>query len=74
MLSQMFNCNVPDEVEIRVYDSTSDIRYMVLPSRPKGTENMKQENLAKLVAENSLIGVGNILEPSILMVDSESRQ
>lgn len=46
-----------DDEEIKVYDSTSDIRYMVIPLRPDGTEGMTQEQLAELVTRDSLIGV-----------------
>ena len=62
-LEQMFKLMIPENVEIKVYDSTSDIRYMVLPRRPRGAEGMREEDLAKLVTEESLIGVGDTLEP-----------
>ncbi len=48
-----------DDEEIKVYDSTSDIRYMVIPRRPEGTEGMTQEQLAQLVTRDSLIGVAD---------------
>jgi len=48
-----------DDEEIKVYDSTSDIRYMVIPRRPEGTEGMTQEQLAELVTRDSLIGVAD---------------
>ena len=56
-----FGLVLPANVEIRVVDSTADIRYMVLPKRPKGTDNLDQEDLAKLVTRNSLIGVADAL-------------
>ncbi len=58
-LKEMFKLAVPVSVEVRVYDSTSDIRYMVLPRRPEGTEGMSEEQLGRLVTQESLIGVGN---------------
>jgi nitrile hydratase len=63
---EMFGLEIPDRKEIRVHDSTSDVRYFVLPERPKGTEGMSQEKLAKLVTVDSLIGAGLALEPSQL--------
>jgi len=52
-----FGLNLPDEVEVRVHDSTADIRYLVLPVRPTGTENWSEADLAKLVTRDSMIGV-----------------
>ena len=57
-----FGLTLPDELEIRVVDSTADIRYMVLPKRPKRTEDWNEEDLAKLVTRNSLIGVAEPLQ------------
>jgi nitrile hydratase subunit alpha len=57
-LQDMFQYSVPDKVELAVYDSTSDIRYFVLPQRPAGTERIPEEELWKLVTPESLIGVG----------------
>ena len=54
---QEFGTRIPDDVEIRVHDSTADMRYMVLPLRPTGTENLTEEQLAQLVTRDSLIGV-----------------
>jgi nitrile hydratase len=51
---------------VRVWDSTSDVRYFVLPQRPAGTEGMSEEELAKLVTVDSLIGAGYALEPAQL--------
>ena len=62
-LKEMFKLAVPPSVEVRVYDSTSDIRYMVLPRRPDGTEGMSEEQLGRLVTQESLIGVGDPLIP-----------
>ncbi len=45
-----------DDLEVRVWDSTSELRYLVLPQRPPGSENMNEEELAGLVTRNSMIG------------------
>ncbi|MDH3444631.1 MAG: nitrile hydratase subunit alpha [Deltaproteobacteria bacterium] len=52
-----FGLMLPDDVELRVHDSTADIRYLVLPLRPKGTENLSVAELEKLVTRDSMIGV-----------------
>lgn len=51
----------PDDMEVRVHDSTADIRYLVLPLRPKGTEKLTEKELEKLVTRDSLIGVMDAL-------------
>ena len=48
---------LPAEVEVRVHDSTADLRYLVLPIRPAGTGHLGRDDLAKLVSRVSLIGV-----------------
>ena len=48
---------IPEDVEIRVSDSTSMMRYLVLPRRPEGTENFTEEQLAALVTRDAMIGV-----------------
>ena len=48
---------VPDDVEIRVWDSSSEARYLVLPMRPDGTDAMSEEELAGVVTRDSMIGV-----------------
>jgi nitrile hydratase subunit alpha len=55
--------DLPENTEVRVWDSTADLRYIVLPERPPGTENMTQEQLAALVTRDSMIGVAKV-EPS----------
>ncbi len=52
-----FGTTIPDHVAIRVHDSTADMRYMVLPMRPAGTEGWDEERLAALVTRDSMIGV-----------------
>jgi nitrile hydratase len=62
----MFGLDIPAGKEVKVYDSTSDVRYFVLPRRPKGTEGMPEAALAKLVTVDSLIGAGEPLDPAKL--------
>ena len=52
-----FGTRVPDNVTIRVHDSTADMRYMVLPLRPAGTEGWSEERLAGIVTRDSMVGV-----------------
>jgi nitrile hydratase len=52
-----FGTLIPDEVRIRVHDSTADMRYMVAPKRPEGTEGLSEDELANLVTRDSMIGV-----------------
>ena len=54
-----FGLELPEDVEIRVSDSTADIRYMVLPQRPSGTEHLNEEELVTLISRDCLIGVAN---------------
>ena len=58
-----FGTAVADEVEVRVVDSTADIRYMVVPKRPAGTEGWSEEQLAALVTRDSLVGAVHPLSP-----------
>jgi len=51
-----FGVELPDDVEVRVHDSTADLRYIVLPMRPKGTRGWSEEKLAALVTRDSMIG------------------
>ena len=59
-----FDLNLPDSVEIRVWDSNSDLRYMVLPERPADTEDHSEEQLIALVTRDSMIGVAKIEPPA----------
>jgi nitrile hydratase len=52
-----FGTVIPDDVEVRVHDSTSMVRYLVLPKRPEGTEHYSEEQLAALVTRDTMIGV-----------------
>ena len=58
-----FGLDLPEEVEVRVMDSTADLRYLTLPRRPTGTEGMSEEELAKLVNRDSMIGVAEASAP-----------
>ena len=60
-----FGLEVPDDVEVRVWDSTAEIRYLVLPERPPGTEHLTEEELADLVTRDSMIGVARVAAPSV---------
>lgn len=61
-----FDLTIPDEVEVRVWDSNNELRYLVLPMRPEGTDGWSEEELAKLVTRNSMIGTGVALTPEQL--------
>jgi nitrile hydratase len=52
-----FGFEPPEGAEVAVHDSTADVRYMVLPMRPPGTEDLGEEELAELVTRDALIGV-----------------
>jgi nitrile hydratase len=55
---------LPDDVEVRVWDSTAELRYLVLPRRPEGTEGMTEEELAALVTRDAMIGTALVRAPS----------
>jgi nitrile hydratase len=55
--------SVPDNVSVRVWDSTAEIRYLVLPERPEGTEGLDVERLADLVTRDAMIGVARVARP-----------
>ncbi len=56
---------VADDVEVRVWDSTSEVRYMVLPERPAGTEGWSEAELAAIVTRDSMIGVAKVQAPAL---------
>lgn len=64
VLSEEFDFTVPDSVEVRVWDMSSEMRYWVLPQRPAGTEGWSEERLAELVTRDSMIGVGPVKTPA----------
>jgi nitrile hydratase len=59
LLAEM-GCALPDDVEIRVWDSSAEVRYLVLPQRPPGTDGMTEAELAGLVTRDSMIGVSRL--------------
>lgn len=58
-----FGVELPPETKIRVWDSTAEVRYLVVPERPAGTEGMSEEQLAALVTRDSMIGTGKVAAP-----------
>ena len=58
-----FGTEIPDDVEIRVWDSTSEMRYLVLPERPENTEGWSEAELCELVTRNAMIGVEKVKMP-----------
>jgi len=59
-----FGVTLPSDMEIRVWDSTAETRYLVVPERPPGTEGFSEEQLASLVTRDSMIGTGLALAPA----------
>jgi nitrile hydratase len=53
-----FGLELPEDTEVRVWDSNAELRYLVLPARPEGTEGLSEDELADLVTRDSMIGVG----------------
>jgi nitrile hydratase len=58
-----FGVTLADDIEVRVWDSTAELRYLVMPERPAGSEQMSEEALAALVTRDAMIGVGRIALP-----------
>ena len=58
-----FGLELSEDVEVRVWDSTAELRYLVLPERPAGTEGMSEEALASLVTRDAMVGVAKVLAP-----------
>lgn len=56
-----FGVELPDGVEVRVWDSTAELRYLVVPQRPNGTDGMTEDQLAAIVTRNSMIGTDRVL-------------
>ena len=61
-----FGLELPDDTAVRVWDSTAEIRYLVLPLRPAGTDGWSEEALADLVTRDSMIGTGLARDPAVL--------
>jgi nitrile hydratase len=64
VLREDFGYELPDSVEVRVWDSSSEMRYWVLPVRPAGTDTLSEAELAGLVTRDSMIGVGPAASPA----------
>ena len=62
MLHEQFDQEIPADVEIEVWDSNSELRYMVLPQRPPGTADLSEDELAELVTRDAMIGVERLGE------------
>lgn len=58
-----FGTTIPDDVDLRVHDSTADMRYLVLPRRPEGTDGMDEAALAALVGRDAMVGVALVGTP-----------
>jgi nitrile hydratase subunit alpha len=58
-----FGLALADDIEVRVWDSTAELRYLVLPERPAGTENMSEAELAALVTRDAMVGVSKVTVP-----------
>ena len=59
-----FGLRLGDEVEVRVWDSTAEVRYMVLPERPAGTERLSEAELVPLVSRDAMVGVAKAAAPA----------
>jgi nitrile hydratase len=59
-----FGLELDDDVEVRVWDSTAEVRYLVIPERPSGTDGMSEEQLAELVTRDSMIGAEKLSSPA----------
>jgi nitrile hydratase len=59
-----FGLQLPESTEIRVWDSSSEARYLVLPQRPEGTEHLSEDELAALVTRDAMIGTGIVSSPA----------
>lgn len=64
-----FGLTIADNVEVRVWDSNNEIRYLVLPMRPAGTEGWSEDQLAQLVTRDAMIGTGICLSPDQIKTD-----
>lgn len=62
-LLEEFGLTIPDDVELRVWDSNAELRYLVLPMRPQGTDRMSRDELAELVNRDSMIGTAIVPGP-----------
>ncbi len=58
--------DLAEDVEVRVWDSSAELRYMVLPERPEGTERMSEDELAEIVSRDAMIGVVKVPAPALV--------
>jgi nitrile hydratase len=59
-----FGLELPEDVEVRIWDSTAELRYLVLPERPAGSEKLTEDELAALVTRNAIVGVEKVTMPT----------
>ena len=59
-----FGLALPEDVEVHVWDSTAELRYIVMPERPAGSENLSEDELAALVTRDAMVGVAKVVVPS----------
>jgi nitrile hydratase subunit alpha len=64
LLREEFGLDIPESREIRVWDSSAELRYMVLPDRPRGTEAIDESELTSLITRDALIGVAEVKAPA----------
>ena len=69
-----FGVTLPEQVEVRVWDSTAEIRYLVLPQRPAGSDGLGEAELAELVTRNAMIGTGLALTPGAARAEAEAAE
>ena len=60
VLLREMGCDLSDDVDIRVWDSSAEVRYLVVPERPAGTDGLSEEELAEIVTRDSMIGVARL--------------
>ena len=60
LLLREMGCELPDDADIRVWDSSAEVRYIVMPQRPQGTDDLSEAELAELVTRDSMIGVATL--------------
>jgi len=73
LLREEFDTDVPDDVDVEVWDSNSEVRYMVLPQRPEGTGDLSEAELAELVSRNAMIGVERLGDGGAVASDGGAR-
>jgi nitrile hydratase len=66
-----FGVNLGEDIRVQVWDSTAEIRYLVIPKRPPGTESLSESQLADLITRDSMIGTGVVASPDVAGNDQE---